>query len=57
MSKKRDVTIDSMVKVKPITDNQKLVFAEYDKGQNLFLYGAAAQVKHSFLCTLHYKKS
>ena len=45
MSKKRDVTIDSMVKVKPITDNQKLVFAEYDKGQNLFLYGAAGTGK------------
>ena len=45
MSKKRDVTIESMVKVKPITDNQKLVFAEYDKGQNLFLYGAAGTGK------------
>ena len=34
-----------MVKVKPITDNQKFVFAEYDKGQNLFLYGAAGTGK------------
>jgi len=45
MSKKRDVTLESMVKVKPITDNQKLVFAEYEKGQNLFLYGAAGTGK------------
>ena len=45
MSKKKDVTLDSLVKVKPITDNQKLVFEEYKKGQNLFLYGAAGTGK------------
>ena len=43
--KKKDVTIDSMVKVKPITDNQKLVFNEYKNGQNLFLHGAAGTGK------------
>ena len=31
MSKKKDVTLDSLVKVKPITDNQKLVFEEYNR--------------------------
>ena len=41
----KDVTIDSMVKVKPITDNQKLVFNEYKNGQNLFLHGAAGTGK------------
>ena len=45
MAKKKDVTIDSMVKVKPITDNQKLVFNEYKEGQNLFLHGAAGTGK------------
>ena len=45
MAKKKDVTIDSMVKVKPITDNQKLVFNEYKNGQNLFLHGAAGTGK------------
>ena len=39
--KKKDLKIDDLVKVKPITDNQKLVFSEYKKGQNLFLLGAA----------------
>ena len=45
MAKKKDVTGDSLVKVKPITDNQKLVFEEYAKGQNLFLHGAAGTGK------------
>lgn len=45
MAKKKDVTIDSLVKVKPITDNQKLVFNEYGSGKNLFLHGAAGTGK------------
>ena len=45
MAKKKDVTIDSLVKVKPITDNQKIVFDEYGKGKNLFLHGAAGTGK------------
>ena len=45
MAKKKDVTIDSLVKVKPITDNQKLVFNEYGQGKNLFLHGAAGTGK------------
>ena len=43
--KKKDLKIDDLVKVKPITDNQKLVFSEYKKGQNLFLHGAAGTGK------------
>ena len=39
------MTIDSLVKVKPITDNQKLVFNEYGQGKNLFLHGAAGTGK------------
>ena len=45
MAKKKDVTIDSLVTIKPITDNQSLVFNEYKEGQNLFLYGAAGTGK------------
>ena len=45
MAKKKDVTIDSLVKVKPITENQKLVFSEYGSGKNLFLHGAAGTGK------------
>ena len=55
MAKKKDVTIDSLVKVKPITDNQKLVFSEYGSGKNLFLHGAAGTGKTfiSLLSLIH----
>ena len=45
MAKKQDLKYDDLVKVKPITDNQKVVFEEYKKGQNLFLHGAAGTGK------------
>lgn len=45
MSKAREVRIDQMVKVSPITDNQKKAFAAYKQGKNLFLYGAAGTGK------------
>ena len=45
MAKKQDLKLDDLVKVKPITDNQKVVFAEYKKGKNLFLHGAAGTGK------------
>ena len=45
MAKKQDLKYDDLVKIKPITDNQKVVFEEYKKGQNLFLHGAAGTGK------------
>jgi len=45
MAKAKDIKIDDMVTVKPITDNQKKVFEAYKKGKNLFLYGAAGTGK------------
>ena len=45
MAKKQDLKYDDLVKVKPITENQKVVFEEYKKGQNLFLHGAAGTGK------------
>lgn len=45
MGKKLQVTSKNLVKVEPITDNQKIAFDEYEKGQNLFLYGAAGTGK------------
>ena len=41
MAKAKDIRIDNMVSIKPITDNQKKAFASYKEGKNLFLYGAA----------------
>ena len=45
MAKVKDIRIDNMVSIKPITDNQKKAFESYKKGQNLFLYGAAGTGK------------
>ena len=40
MAKKQDVKIDDLVTIKPITDNQKLVFQNTKKDKkNLFLHG------------------
>ena len=45
MAKKQDLKYEDLVTIKPITDNQKVVFKEYAKGQNLFLHGAAGTGK------------
>tara|TARA_Y100000389_G_scaffold93928_1_gene90544 strand:+ start:324 stop:1022 length:699 start_codon:yes stop_codon:yes gene_type:complete len=45
MGKAKEIRLDSLVKVNPITDNQKKAFEAYQKGKNLFLYGAAGTGK------------
>ena len=45
MAKAKDIRVDQMVAVKPITDNQKKAWEAYKKGKNLFLYGAAGTGK------------
>ena len=45
MGKAKDITSNNLVKVNPITDNQKKAFAAYEEGKNLFLYGAAGTGK------------
>jgi predicted ribonuclease YlaK len=45
MAKAKDIKLDQMVKISPITDNQKLAFDAYEEGKNLFLYGAAGTGK------------
>ena len=45
MGKAKDIRIDNMLPVKPITENQKKAFDAYKKGKNLFLYGAAGTGK------------
>ena len=45
MSKKIEITNTDLVKIEPITDNQKLVFESYKKNQNQFLYGCAGRGK------------
>ena len=45
MSKKIEITNSDLVKIEPVTDNQKVVFNSYKKGQNQFLYGCAGTGK------------
>ena len=57
MAKAKDIRIDQMVTVNPVTDNQKRAFQEYKNNKNLFLYGAMVLVKHLLhfisLCKKH----
>ena len=39
MAKAKDISIDQMVTVNPVTDNQNDAFQEYKNDKNLFLYG------------------
>jgi phosphate starvation-inducible PhoH-like protein/PhoH-like ATPase len=45
MGKAKEIRLDSLVKVKPITDNQTKAFEAYQAGKNLFMYGAAGTGK------------
>ena len=45
MAKAKDIKLDQMVKISPITDNQKLAFDAYKEGKNLFMHGAAGTGK------------
>ena len=45
MSKKKEISSSDLAEVKPITDNQKLVFESYKKGLNQFLFGCAGTGK------------
>ena len=41
----KEISTNSLVNIKPITDNQKVVFSSWKKSQNQFLYGAAGTGK------------
>ena len=43
--KNKEVNMNDLVVIKPITDNQKVVFSTWKKGLNQFLFGAAATGK------------
>lgn len=45
MARAKDIRIDQMVSIKPITDNQKKAFDAFKQNKNLFLYGAAGTGK------------
>ena len=43
--KNKEINTNDLVTIKPITDNQKLVFSTWKKGLNQFLFGAAGTGK------------
>ena len=55
MSKKKEINSGDLVKIEPITDNQKLVFDAYKEGKNGFFFGCAGTGKHLLHCISLYK--
>jgi len=45
MRRKKPINLDMLVDIKPLTENQEVLFDSYKKGQNLFAYGAAGTGK------------
>ena len=45
MAQKKEITSSDLTKIEPVTDNQKMVFESYKKGNNQFLYGCAGTGK------------
>ena len=43
--KNKEINHNNLVTIKPITDNQKQVFASWKKGKNQFLFGCAGTGK------------
>ena len=42
---KKEINLNNLVAIKPLTDNQKIVFNTWKKGKNQFLFGAAGTGK------------
>ena len=45
LRRKKPINDDFLIDIEPLTDNQKVLFDAYEKGQNLFAYGAAGTGK------------
>ena len=45
MRRKKPINSEQLTEIKPLTDNQKLVFDAYEDNKNLFLYGCAGTGK------------
>ena len=45
MSKKKEIGFSNLTIIKPVTDNQQLVFESWKKGKNQFLFGCAGSGK------------
>ena len=45
VKRRQPINTDNMVRVEPLTENQKRIFKAWDEGKNLFIYGAAGTGK------------
>jgi phosphate starvation-inducible PhoH-like protein len=45
LRRKKPINDDFLIDIEPLTDNQKVLFDAYEKGQNIFAYGAAGTGK------------
>lgn len=45
MRRKKPINLDFLIEVKPLTENQKLLFDAYENGKMIFAYGAAGTGK------------
>ena len=45
VKKRQPINTDRMVKVEPLTENQRTIFKAWDEGKHLFIYGAAGTGK------------
>ena len=45
VKKNKEINHNNLVAIKPITDNQKVVFDTFKKNKNQFLFGAAGTGK------------
>jgi len=45
MKRKKPISLDLMRDIEPLTDNQKLLFGAYEKGQHIVAYGCAGTGK------------
>ena len=45
VKKRQPINTDRMVKVEPLTENQRKIFKAWDEGKHIFIYGAAGTGK------------
>ena len=57
MRRKKPINSEQLTDIKPLTDNQKLVFDAYEENKNLFLYGCAGTGKTFIAMYLALKES
>ena len=55
MRRKKPINTDLMVDVEPITDNQKILFEEYQNGKTSLPMVLPEQAKHLLVYSLHYR--